>query len=148
MHLEYQGLLKQNPDLEKHLNSLPGKVFSGKEHPQPGTRAVFFCYALPAKALVQGGPEDEGEKWSIEAGRVQWYLYDLEKGKDKILEESTEILQVIRCLPTTPRMVATPKITLSEIRAEVDKFIKNDYLKRVQAPIGVKPVLRAWMELN
>ena len=37
---------------------------------------------------------------------------------------------------------------MSEIRAKVEKQIKNDYLKRVQAPIGVKPVLRAWMELN
>ena len=30
----------------------------------------------------------------------------------------------------------------------VEKHIKNAYLKRVQAPVGVKPTLSAWMELN
>jgi len=30
----------------------------------------------------------------------------------------------------------------------VDKHITNTYLKKVQAPIGVKPVLKAWMELS
>jgi hypothetical protein len=148
MHLEYQELLKQSPDLEKRLNTLPGKVFSGKEHPLPSTKAVFFCYALPAKAASPGATEDEEENWSIEAGRVQWFLYDLEKGKDKILEEPTEILSAIRCLPSTPRKTILPRPKLSEIRAEIEKYIKNGYLKRVQAPIGVKPVLRAWMELN
>jgi hypothetical protein len=32
-----------------------------------------------------------------------------------------------------------PKITIR---------IKNTYLKQVQAPVGVKPVLKCWMELN
>ena len=26
--------------------------------------------------------------------------------------------------------------------------IKNTYLKRVDAPVGVKPSLKCWMELN
>jgi hypothetical protein len=38
--------------------------------------------------------------------------------------------------------------TLSEIRAKIDRHIKNTYLRQVQAPIGVKPILKAWMELN
>jgi len=29
-----------------------------------------------------------------------------------------------------------------------DKFHANTYLKRVDAPVGVKPALRCWMELN
>jgi superfamily II DNA/RNA helicase len=49
MHLEYQKLLKQNPDLEAHLNSLPKKVFSGKQHPKKSSKAVFFCYQLPVE---------------------------------------------------------------------------------------------------
>ena len=32
--------------------------------------------------------------------------------------------------------------------ASLNKHIKNTYLKQVQAPIGVKPVLKCWMELN
>ena len=42
MHLEYQKLLADNPGLEERLNSLPGRVFSGKQHPNPDSRAVFF----------------------------------------------------------------------------------------------------------
>ena len=145
MHLEYQQLLKDNPDLEDRLNKLPGRVFSGREHPQPGARAVFFCYARPAKEL-EASEEGQEEKWSVEAGDVQWYLYDLKS--EKIVEDATEIVELIRSIPATERHCAIKQKTLSDIRASVDKHIKNTYLKKVQAPIGVKPVLKAWMELN
>src|SRR5207253_1920701 len=45
MHLEYQRLLSEFPDLAERLDALPGRVFSGKVQPAPATRAVFFCYA-------------------------------------------------------------------------------------------------------
>ena len=32
--------------------------------------------------------------------------------------------------------------------ASLNKHIKNTYLKQVQAPIGVKPNLKCWMELS
>ena len=35
-----------------------------------------------------------------------------------------------------------------QLRGKVEKHIKNSYLKRVDAPVGVKPALRCWMELN
>ena len=35
-----------------------------------------------------------------------------------------------------------------DIRKRIEKHIKNTYLKRVDAPVGVKPRLRCWMELN
>ncbi len=38
--------------------------------------------------------------------------------------------------------------TLMEIRDKVLKHIKNGYLKRLDAPVGVKPALKCWMELN
>ena len=38
--------------------------------------------------------------------------------------------------------------TLVDLRAKVEKHIKNTYLKRVDAPVGVKPALKCWMELN
>ncbi len=34
------------------------------------------------------------------------------------------------------------------MRDEVLKHIKNTYLKRIDAPVGVEPTLRCWMELN
>jgi hypothetical protein len=41
-----------------------------------------------------------------------------------------------------------PEQTLSEIRAKIEKHIKNTYFKQIQAPIGVKAKLQAWMELS
>ena len=41
-----------------------------------------------------------------------------------------------------------PQADLHEVRLKVEKHIKNTYLKQVQAPVGVSPVLKCWMELN
>jgi hypothetical protein len=38
--------------------------------------------------------------------------------------------------------------SLRDLRLKVEKHIKNAYLKQVQAPVGVKPILKCWMELN
>lgn len=145
MHLELQQMLKDNPGLQGRLAAMPNRVFSGKENLKPGTQGVFFCYARPAKDVTESDSIEE-ESWSIEAGDVQWYLYDI--AGEKILEEAAEIIEFIRCKPDTPRHCVIEKPTLSEIRIKLDKHIKNTYLKKVQAPIGVKPVLKAWMELN
>lgn len=147
MHLEYQKLLADNPGLEERLSSLPRRVFSGKQHPTPGSRAVFFCYALPAPTVRDREEAlEQVEKWTEEAGFTKWYLYDLVT--EKIVEEPSEIINLIRSTPDTPRHRAIEDKTLSEIRAHIDKHIKNTYLKQVQAPIGVKPILKAWMELS
>ncbi|MCE9544002.1 MAG: DEAD/DEAH box helicase family protein [Planctomycetia bacterium] len=145
MHLELKQLLVDNPGLENRLSQLPLRVFSGKEHPTPGTRAVFFCYALPARELGDGDATGEAQ-WSIAAGPTQWYLYDL--GSEKTIEEATEIIEFIRCQPDTPRHCILPQPTLAEIRSKVDKHVKNTYLRKVQAPIGIGAILTAWMELN
>ena len=147
MHLEYQKLLRENPGLEERLSGLPRRVFSGKEHPQHGSRAVFFCYSLPALTVADSEAEnEETEKWTEEAGFTKWYLYNLAGGN--ILDEPTDIINLIRSTPDTPRHRAVEDKTLSEIRAQIEKHIKNTYLKKVQAPIGVKPILKAWMELS
>lgn len=54
---------------------------------------------------------------------------------------------VIQCQPDTPRKTVTPKQTLSDIRSTLDKYIKNSYMKKVQAPVGTQSTLLAWMEL-
>ncbi len=148
MHLEYQKLLKENPELEEKLNALPGKVFSGKKHPSEGTRAIFFCYCLPAPEGTTTQDEDvpETEKWTEEAGYTAWYLYDL--ATKNILTEANEIIDIIRSEPQTPRNCEIAQETLSDIRKKIEKHIKNTYLKKVQAPIGIKGILKAWMELN
>ena len=77
---------------------------------------------------------------------TRWYLYDLTQ--EKIYEEPAEIIDIIRTKPDTPRHCEVEQPTLSLIRKKVENHVKNTFLKRMQAPIGVKPILKAWMELN
>jgi superfamily II DNA or RNA helicase len=139
MHLEYQALLQADPELEARLTRLPGATFSGRKRPAKGARGLFLCYALPAL-------DKEAGVFTNEAGTTRWYLYDLDR--DAILEEPGEIVASIRSKPATPRTCTIDKKTLEELRAKLEKHIKNTYLKRVDAPVGVKPALRCWMELN
>jgi hypothetical protein len=147
MHLEFQQLLKDHPDLDGQLKAMPLRVFSGKQHLAPGTRAVFFCYALPAPTAKarEAGVED-AQVWTEEAGYTKWYLFALDT--EKIADEPSEIIGLIRSKPETPRHRAIEEKNLSEIRATVEKHIKNTYFKQVQAPIGVKATLKCWMELS
>nr|MBC8275204.1 DEAD/DEAH box helicase [Chloroflexota bacterium] len=145
MRLEYQRLLKDHPDLVARLDALPGRVFTGKEHPSKDSKAVFFCYRLPHPDHSVASIDEEFP-WTEEAGETKWYLYDL--GNDNIVDEPADIVDIIRSNPDTPRHCLIQRQTLSETRAKVEKHIKNTYLKKVQAPIGVKAILKAWMELN
>jgi superfamily II DNA or RNA helicase len=139
MHLEYQALLLADPEIEARLKQMPGAMFSGRKRPAKGAHGVFFCYALPAL-------DKEAGEFTEEAGTTRWYLYDLEH--DTILEEPGEIVASIRSKPETPRNCTTEQKTLVEIRGKIEKHIKNSYLKRIDAPVGVKPLLKCWMELN
>jgi hypothetical protein len=139
MHLEYQAMLQAEPGLESRLKQLPGATFSGRKRPTKCARGVFFCYALPAL-------DKEAGEFTEEAGITRWYLFDLDG--DSILEEPGEIAASIRSKPDTPRACTTEQKTLIELRGKVEKHIKNTYLKRVDAPVGVRPKLRCWMELN
>lgn len=147
MHLEYQKLLKDIPDLETRLSSLPLRVFSGKEHISPESKAIFFCFALPAPAYDKTETkEQDAAIWTEEAGFAKWYLYTIPD--EKIIDEPGDIISLIRCIPETPRKNTIAEETLSEIRQKIEKHIKNTYLKQVQAPIGVKAILKSWMELS
>ena len=139
MHLEYQALLQDDPELEMRLNRLPGATFSGRERLSKGTRGVFFCFALPAL-------DKETGTFTEEAGATRWYLYDLDR--NLILEEPGEIVASIRSKPKIPRKCIVEENTLIETRSKVRRHIKNTYLRRVDAPVGVKPSLKCWMELN
>lgn len=145
MHLEWQDLLAANPELETHLSSLPDSVFSGKQHSKRGARGIFFCYSRPA--YDREASEREGQDiWSAEAGDVKWYLADLDG--DAVMEEASRIIEFIRSDPDTPRRVQVDQEKLAEVRKAVEKHIAKTYLRKVQAPVGVKPVLKAWMALN
>jgi len=139
MHLEYQELLKADPQLEARLSAFPGQIFSGRRRPAKGTRGVFFCYALPALDKERG-------EFTEEAGSTRWYHYDL--ADDTILSDSGEIVASIRSRPATPRRCAMDEKTLLNVRKRIERHIKNTYLKRVDAPLGVAPRLVCWMEVG
>lgn len=145
LHLEWQDLLYATPGLDELVSTYPNGIFSGKQNLKPGTRQVFFCYARPAhdKAASEASGEDV---WTAEAGDVQWYLYDVASGD--IREDAPIIVGAIRSTPETPRVTQMEEAKLSDIRIAVEKHIAKTFLRKVQAPLGVKPVLRAWMELN
>jgi superfamily II DNA or RNA helicase/HKD family nuclease len=146
MHLDFQGLIKNDPELRDRLNSLPGRLFSGKAHIKPSTRAVFLCYSLPAPRGPAEKTEGEEDGWSLDSGASRWYLYDI--ATEEIAEDAPSINNIVRCDVDTARRTEIAQPTLTEIRQLIEKHIKNTYLKQVQAPVGVKPVLKAWMELN
>lgn len=143
MRLEYRGLLNADPELESRLNGLPGQVFSGKAHPK-GAQALFCCYRLPVKGAVSAA--DQEPDWTTDGESAEWYLVDLKT--QQVVEGAQAIHDIVRCEVSTPRRVQIDQATILEARKSIEKHVKNGYLKRVQAPVGVKPVLSAWMELN
>lgn len=154
MHLAFQQLLLDNPGLEERLNNLPNRIFSGKSRGadlsqligKEGT-GVFFCYSLPGlDRSLPADPDAVWANWSEAAGRTAWYLYDLENGS--ILSDAAEIFRFIQCAPATRRRTVINRDTLVEARKKLDVHIRNTYLRQVDAPVGVSPVLKAWMELS
>ena len=113
------------------------------EHPQPATQAVFFCYRLPLPDLSAG---KSSGAWTEQAGETRWYLYLLDQ--DRIVDDPQAIHPLIRSLPETPRVCRLAAPTLGDIRAKLEKHVRNTALKQFQAPVGVKPILKAWLELN
>jgi superfamily II DNA or RNA helicase len=138
IHLEYQALIKANPELEKELAGLPRSVFSGKKS-GAATTGVFFCYALPAM-------DNETKSFTEAAGITRWYLYN--PSTNKLDQEPADIVPGIRCEPKTHRKCVMSEKDLKDARVNVEKHITNTYLKQIQAPMGVKPTLKCWMEIN
>lgn len=144
MHLEWQDLLKKHPGLDSVVSAYPNGIFSGKAHIKPGAKGVFFCYARPAHD--KEASEESGEDiWTAEAGDVSWYFYDLQS--KAIVEDAHRMINLIRSEECTPRKTDMDQMELSDIRILVEKHITKTYLRKVQAPVGVRPILRAWMEL-
>ena len=141
LETEYDKLIVADPTLAERLAALPGRLFSGKQRIKTGTKAVFFCYALPG--LDSTGTEPV---WTLDAGNAAWFLYDIDSGK--IADDPAAIVTAIRCVPETPRVCTIPRETLGDARTKVEKKIKNEYLKSLNAPVGVNASLIAWMELN
>jgi hypothetical protein len=142
MHLEFQNLLANDPNLEVKIPLLPERVYSGKSNIIDSSKYIFFCYRIP------GPPKesDEYQVWSLNNGTTHWVLYNFES--NTIQENPAEIVNIIRSDKNTQRVCNFEKQDLRDVRLKVEKLLENNYLKKIQAPIGVKLHLKAWMELN
>lgn len=140
LHLEYQKLLDEHPDLEEHLAGLPRAIFSGRQQVRKDSRGVFFCYRLPALDTELGA-------FTLDAGVTRWYLLKLPG--DVALDDPKQIADAIRSTPETARVCTTDRALLTGLRDGLLKHIKNTYLRQLDVPIGSpKPSLICWMELT
>jgi len=145
LQIEFEQVKLDNPDLESRIAGLPNRIFSGKAAPDGKPKGVFFCLALPGlKPDAEGATGPEG--WDEASGKPAWLYYDFTT--DSIVEGLRDIAEVIRSTPETPRHIATPRDRLRAARDSVLRHVANGYLKQMQAPAGVEPAIKAWMEIN
>jgi hypothetical protein len=146
LRLEYNKLLIDHPELAERLDDLPLKLFSGKQSPKPDTKAIFLCYRIPRPDFTTAATPSGELRWSEAAGITVWLCYDLQ-GKS-FRTDPAKIADLVRSDLDTPRNTSVAQVTLSEVRKKADKQLTLDYLRPLQAPIGIAPVLKCWMELN
>ena len=146
LRLEYERLMAEHPELAAQLAGFPLKIFSGKAHPKADSRAVFFCYRIPRPDPNMLEAETGQPRWSDDAGLTVWACFDL--GSDAVLTEVGAIAALIRSAPNTPRKTVIEHATLSDLRKKVEKQLIAEFLRPLQAPLGIAPVLKCWMELN
>jgi hypothetical protein len=120
------------------------KLFSGKQATEQ-LRGIFFCSRIPHPDADLVAASDGGSRWSESAGETVWLFTDLE-GKE-IATGSKVIADQLRCLPDTSPVHAFDRADLSKLREKVEKRLKNNKLKPLQAPVGVSPILKCWMEV-
>ena len=143
MNLERQRISESNPELWRQLPDLPMRLFSGKdvtEKPPPflnrdggpiplnrvGDTGVFCCYEMPN-------------------GEIKWYFYDADE--DEVIDSVEDIWPEIRCDENTARWTENGPGGLIDARKQIERHIRK-YLMRIQAPMGAKPKLIAWMEIS
>ncbi|MBA7596334.1 RNA polymerase-associated protein RapA [subsurface metagenome] len=129
LRLELDKIAKERPDFYENLKFLPLRLFSGK---RADLKGLFCCYRFPA--IEQGKPEE-----------VRWYFRESATGK--ILEGIESIYEKIQCSPDTPRATISTPEDLVEQRKDIEEYIKNTYLRALQAPQDYKPILICWMEV-
>lgn len=135
MALAYQQLMADNPYYTDIVELLPKKMCSGKS--ATTFHGFFFCYELPLKKA-------DGN-WSNGDGWYRWYMIDPEGGK--VLDQTYDIWHAIRCDQSEPRKMHTDEEGFTAARKAIESHIKKNYMRSVQAPLGVRPRLVTWMEL-
>jgi|688.fasta_scaffold37775_3 superfamily II DNA or RNA helicase len=147
LRLEYQVLVRDHPEVAASLDALPLKIFSGRSHPiSPGTKAVFLCFRIPGPDKTLIDTPRNTPRWSDTAGYTVWML--LNPDGSTALNSPDAIADVIRSQPDTSAAYQWNKADLTKIREQAEKQLINSHLKPLQAPIGVSPVLKCWLEIS
>lgn len=143
MNLERQRISESHPELWRQLPDLPMRLFSGKDvgdEPPPflnrdgepillervGNPGVFCCYEMPN-------------------GEIKWYFYDADI--DEVIDDIEEVWPEVRCDMETSRWTEDGPGALVDARKQIERYIRK-YLMHIQAPMGAKPKLIAWMEAS
>ena len=137
MALEYQKLMLENPDYEETVKSLPKKMFSGKNC--DAKKGFFLCYELPSKK-ADGSWTPSGE------GFYKWYYLDPQT--EDIDDDVNDIWKMIKSVKNTERTLTISESEFSNIKKIIDAYIRNSYMKSINAQIGVKPQLVTWLQLT
>ena len=144
--LEYGRLVQQHPELVERLPDEPLKTFSGKAAPHPDTKAVFFCFRIPRPDPGRRDPRSGEPLWTEAAGGTVWLLFGIDG--NPLTAEPASIADVVRCVPDTARRCTFDHAALSELRKKAETYLAKTHLRALQAPVGVAPVLKCWMEIN
>lgn len=144
--LEYEKLAKEHPELIERVKNFPLKTFSGKATPEPDTRAVFFCFRIPRPDPETLDTPTGHPLWTEAAGDTVWLLLDLD-GKP-IAPDPARIANLVRTAPDTPRHCKFDHTALSALREKAEKELIKTHLRPLQAPVGITPVLKCWMEIS
>ncbi len=144
--LEYEKLTKEHPDLIAKLPNFPLKTFSGKASPSPETQAVFFCFRIPRPDPETIDVKTGQPLWTESAGDTVWLLLDLEG--EAVAVDSARIANLVRSAPETKRHCTFDHAALSALREKAEKQLSKTHLRPLQAPVGISPVLKCWMEIG
>lgn len=144
--LEYEQLTKDHPELIEKLPNFPLKTFSGKASPSPDTQAIFFCFRIPRPDPETLDPKSGQPLWTETAGDTVWLLLDLD-GKT-LAVESARIASLARSEPETKRECKFDHAALTALREKAEKHLAKTHLRPLQAPVGIAPVLKCWMEIH
>jgi len=156
MHLELQRIFTETPRLLEWVVQAPDRLFSSKSagagfvpfaatdgsiknQVRPNTASgVFLAYQMPGLDPGKSGP-------------VKWYFFD--RVTEKIHESDNDVAllhcwSAVRSAEGTERLETLEKDRLSDARKKVESHIRNGYLRAIQAPIGSRPTLLAWMDIR
>jgi SNF2 family DNA or RNA helicase len=149
LHLELERLKREHPGLFERLPSYPKRIFSGKQAGAKGIRGLFCCYRFPV--IQRSAPPETPlgtERGLEQRGDLRWYFRVAETGEIWESDRLAEIAQAIRSRPDTLRVMRASAQDLKKWREEIERGPVAQYLRALQAPLGVKPTLVCWMEVS